>query len=120
MIATRSNQKNKREYFSWPGTETADRSIIYVDTYHLSDEVKTYIRSAEGIFSWIYPDRLEDISFFKNGECWFFTTVHEKFFDVVDNENEMSEIFDSIGADYEVIDDGGCKKYIENYKLFEH
>lgn len=120
LITTRSNQKNKNGYFSWPGTETADRSIIHVDMYRLSEEVKAYIRSAEGLLSWMYPDRPEDISFFKTGECWFFTTTHEKFFDVVDNENEMSKILDSIGVAYEVIEGSGYKKYIEDYKLFEY
>lgn len=101
-IASRSNHNAKGEAFEWPGTITWDKtSLIHADTYRLSPEVRAYILSADDLFSWIYPERPEDISFFFKGECWLSTTAHEAFCDVFDHEYEMACLLDSLGIEYE-------------------
>lgn len=116
-IASRNNHKSRENGFEWPGTITwDDNSLIHADTYRLSEEVKKYVLSADDIFSWIYPERPEDISFFSKCECWLSTTAHEGFCDVFDHEYEMGRLLDSLGIEYQKYS-GSCECFIEEYSL---
>lgn len=113
-IASRNNHKIKEDHFEWPGTVTWDQTLIHADIYRLSPEVKQYILSADDLFSWMYPDRPEDISFFFKGECWFSTTAHEEFCDIFDHEVEIAHLLDSLAIEYSQ-DAEPCDRFIEEY-----
>lgn len=116
-IASRNNHKTKEDGFRWPGTISWDEnSLIHADTYRLSEEVKKYILSADDIFSWIYPGRPEDISFFCNGECWLSTTAHEELCDIFDHESEIKYLLDSLGIEYTQMANS-CERFVEKYSL---
>lgn len=116
-IASRNNHKSREDGFEWPGTVTwDDNSLIHADTYRLSEEVKEYVLSADDIFSWIYPNRPEDISFFSNGECWLSTTAHEELCDIFDHESEMKFLLDSLGIEYTQIHNS-CECFVEKYSF---
>ena len=99
-IASRNNHKNGEKEFEWPGTVTwtdGSLSLIHADVYRLAPEVEAYILSADDLFSWMYPERPEDISFFYKGKCWIDTTAHEEYCNIYDHEPEMARLIDSIG-----------------------
>lgn len=114
-IASRTNHKMKGNGFEWPGTVSwDDNSLIHADVYRLAPEVEEYILSAEDIYSWIYPDRPEDIAFFDKGECWLSTTAHEALCDVFGLESEMAHLLDSLGIEYVRISEP-CDRFVEDY-----
>lgn len=115
-IASRNNHKSKSDTFEWPGTITWEKTLTHVDIYRLSPEVRAYILSADDIFAWIYPDRPEDIAFFSGGECWLFTTAHEKFCNICKHESEAAELLDALGVTYDR-DSEPCELYTEKYAL---
>ena len=116
-IASRSNYKKSGDGFAWPGTVSWDtNSLIHADVYRLAPEVKEYILSAEDLYSWIYPDRPEDIAFFANGECWLSTTAHEELCEVFNYESETTQLLDSLGIEYVHILEP-CDRFIEKYSL---
>lgn len=116
-VASRNNHKKSDDGFEWPETVSWDEySLIHADVYRLSPEVKKYILSADNIFSWIYPERPEDISFFSKGECWLSTTAHEGFCDIFDHEYEMECLLGSLGMDY-LKTFAHCERFVEKYTL---
>lgn len=83
--------------------------------YRVCDNTKNLLLKPNAILDWKYPNYPEDIAFYKNRYCWFFTTTHESSVTLlVDNEeeirfwNDMGIIFTN-GFEY--------KKEIEN-RLF--
>ena len=116
-IASRNNHKNGEKEFKWPGTVTwtdDSLSLIHADVYRLAPEVEAYILSADDIFSWMYPERPEDISFFYKGKCWIDTTAHEEYCNIYDHEPEMARLLDSMGIEYESYS-GDYGGYTEKY-----
>ena len=111
LIETRSNASVSPEnpFFEWPGTRVAycnpfnppenyhdPDGFIYVDTYALSDEVKEFILSVDGIFNWWPGENPEDLAFFKDGKCWMFSTAHEHSLGFSDHIPELRELLHSM------------------------
>jgi len=71
-----------------------------VDTYELSEMVKDVIFGAEPFTDW-YPNKnATDIAFFKDGECWFGTTVHEYDMWIAEHEEEFELLLDDCNIEY--------------------
>lgn len=116
-IASRNNHKNGEKGFEWPNTITyTDTSLIHADVYRLSPEVKAFVLSADDIFSWMYPNLPEDISFFRQGKCWLDTTAHEKYCNIYAHETEIAQLLDSMEIEYASYS-GNYGEYIEKYFL---
>jgi len=99
--------------FEWPGTtqgydDPLDPAAIfyfggcqtYVDTYELSDIVQDVISSRDAFTDWWPLRNATDIAFFKDGECWFSTTVHEYYMSIDDHEEVFAQLLDEWGVKY--------------------
>ena len=117
LLHSKNNHKLKTgEVFSWPGTETWDiSSSICVSFYGINPSIKDVLLSVDSIFSWIYPEKPEDIAFYKNGNCWLYTVAHEMILVITDHEEEISRMFDNNAIDYERLYTGIGENYIEKY-----
>lgn len=69
-----------KEQQSWPGTELRDSSA-HVYYYRLNQITKEILKNhASSLYSWIEPNLLEDLSFFKKDrKPWLITISHEQF-----------------------------------------
>lgn len=68
--------------------------------YKACDKTKEFLLRPNCILDWSHPYFPEDIVFYKNGYCWFYTTIHEgDIFLCVDNEEEMI-FWNSIGIEF--------------------
>ena len=118
LLHSRNNSECTPEHpeFEWPGTRVGyldpldpaavffhEDMRIYADTYDLTDFVKDYILSVDGFFHWtIRYGNPEDISFFKDGRCWLFTTSHENYLYFLDHTEEVREMLDEMKIEYSV------------------
>lgn len=116
LLESRNNSECTPEHreFEWPGTrvdflgpfdsaEAFDHEDwrIYADTYELTDFVKDYILSVNGFFYWTRRyGNPEDISFFKDGRCWLFTTSHEDQLCFLEHTEEIREMLDEMKIEY--------------------
>lgn len=117
LLYSRNNGEVTPEqpYFEWPGTRIGYRdptdpaelfysgdSRIYVDTYAVSDFVKDVLLSADSFEDWMHhKGRPTDMCFFKDGACWFETTVHEYCMGIDYFEDEFFEILHNGEIQYE-------------------
>lgn len=68
--------------------------------YKFTEEVKEYLLSNLKIFTWLNPRYPEDVSFFRKGECLFYTITHEEICDIVVENKEEFEYLKSIGVKF--------------------
>lgn len=115
--------KNKNFASEWPGTviesgfsEYMNRDICF---YRVCNEVKRYLLEPNGLFNWKYPYFPEDISFFKDGYCWFFTVSHEGYGYIYTKNIEVVKKLKKLSAHFEVHDcnDDEVNLFYEDYKL---
>ena len=116
LLESRNNSECTPEHpeFEWPGTrmdylDPLDPAAvffhedwrIYADTYELTDFVMDYILSVNGFFYWTRRyGNPEDISFFKDGKCWLFTTSHENYLYFLEHTEEIREMLDEMKIEY--------------------
>lgn len=118
-VAYRDNSKSCKKgnpEIKWPQTISWTPTLIFVETYRLSPEVKEIVRSADNIFAWQYPNRPDDLSFFNQGECWIATTAHEHFCNITDHEREIAKLFCSLGIKYRRYP-GHSERFKEKYTI---
>lgn len=75
--------KEKKFASKWAGTVTSGGFSEFmssdISVYRACNEMKRYLLEPNRLFNWKYPYFPEDISFFKNGYCWFYTVSHEEY-----------------------------------------
>lgn len=83
-----------KKYFS---IKSSYKREIYI--FSTSEGVRDMVKSAGGIYRWVYPELPEDLSFFDSGsgKCWLETVAHE---------NEC-RIYSSSEADIRFLEDHG-------------
>lgn len=70
--------KEMKEQSEWAGTELLGHTA-YVYHYHTSPEAREIIKEvSNSLYSWMYPDLPEDLSFYKSGKPWLVNTAHER------------------------------------------
>lgn len=52
------------------------KSFVYLN----NQAVKKYLKSADSIYHWNYPNDIENLCFYKNDVCVFGSVTHEDFF----------------------------------------
>lgn len=112
----------KRDFpTEWPGIKViftnGTRVDIYV--YRVCNEVKPFLLQTKGLFKWKYPYFPDDLSFFKNGYCWFYTVAHEEYgFIFVESHDEIN-CLEEMGLNFKFAkcDDDEQPLFYEEYQL---
>ena len=112
--------KQRHTPTEWPRTKLSEdinennkRKKPSINLYKVCEEVKIFLYKPNGIFKWIYPNFPEDLSFFKDGYCWFESCAHERFaFMYLDDLREV-EMLKSLGLKFEL-----KESEIEKVRLF--
>lgn len=89
-----------------------------INVYKATAELYDFLIKPGGMFKWEFPNNLEDLSFFRNGKCWFAVTAHEEFAFIYSDSKEEILYLRSMGLDLddgEEIDDS--KVFYEEYKI---
>lgn len=68
--------------------------------YETTEEVKKYLLSNQDLYSWLNPKYPEDISFFKDGWCYFSTITHEEMCDIYPEDEEEYIYLKNIGVKF--------------------
>ena len=126
MIYTRSDADivHSGRLFEWPGDSRPYQRacipsdgwpypdyITHADTYALTAQVKEFILSVDGIFNWQAGVNPEDVAFFKNGFCWFYTIVHESSLCMNDHEGQIAGMLDEMHVyNYSCHDEGSMRR----------
>ena len=82
--------KEIKKQDNWPGTRLSGH---YADVYYFKcteELIEILTSSVEGLYSWIQPNTLEDLCFFKNQKEWLVTVSHERMGRI--NTSEESEV----------------------------
>lgn len=70
--------KEMKEQSEWAGTELLGHTA-YVYHYYTSPEAREIIKKvSNSLYSWMYPDLPEDLSFYNSGKPWLVNTAHER------------------------------------------
>lgn len=113
--------KQRHTPTEWPRTKVGyddndinnERERLSINLYKVCEEVKNFLYKPNGVFKWRYPHFPEDLSFFKDGYCWFESCAHEKFaFMYLDDLGEV-EILKNLGLKFEL-----KESEVEKVRLF--
>lgn len=62
----------------WPGTEVFSKPVHVLRFYKLNSKSVSVLSEAGSLFSWLSPDRPEDLAFYKKDRrVWFGSVAHE-------------------------------------------
>ncbi|WP_461204952.1 stage III sporulation protein AH [Clostridium sp. DL1XJH146] len=68
--------KKVKKQNEWPGTWSARE--VKVHYYEMDERAKEILKQeANSLYSWMQPNKPEDLCFLKNGEPWLINTAHE-------------------------------------------
>lgn len=88
--------KQRHKSTEWPSTKIlydGNDSLIDINVYKVCDGIKEFIYEPNALYSWRYPCFPEDLSFFKEGFCWFKVCAHEEFaFIYLDDVKEVQAL----------------------------
>ncbi len=73
-------------------------SIIYY--FNLSEKIKDILCGKNSLYSWNYPNSIEDLCFFKEGYCWLDSVAHEELCFIYCKDEEEYEYLKSIGIEF--------------------
>jgi hypothetical protein len=107
----------------WPGVATVfdENTSVDINIYKICEEVKPYLYKAGGLFNWVYPYFPDDLSFFKNGYCWFYTVSHENYANIyVNNQQDIKNLL-KLGIEFNVNEYTGneLSPFYEDYELYQ-
>jgi len=69
--------------------------------FKLNEETKKILlNNAENIFSWCFPERLEDLCFIKDDYYWLFSVAHEDICEIYPDNEEEYNYLKSIGVEF--------------------
>jgi len=74
---------------------------------------KSILLESGGFHKWLYPDYPEDLCFFEDEKCWFFTTAYESKFYIVEPTDEDIKMIGNIGIKYK-------STFYRNFKSLEY
>lgn len=83
-----------------------------------SKDIRKYLSSNKNLYAWLIPNFPEDIAFFKNGHCWFYSVTHERCCEIFCEDKKEYDYLKSIGINFvenEYISTPREKLYYENY-----
>lgn len=72
---------------------------LYTTTYkfRVCDETRNILdKDFNNIYDWYSPSFLEDLSFYRNDELWFYSISHELMCDIIMKDEKEEEFFNSI------------------------
>jgi len=70
--------KEVKKQDEWPGTRLLDH---YANVYYFAcvpELERIVLERADSLYQWVWPERLEDLCFFKQGMPWLITSAHEQ------------------------------------------
>lgn len=68
--------------------------------YKICEESKQLLLRVNNILSWSFPKLPNDLAFYKNGYCWFYTSIQEEEVTLcVDTENELA-FWNKLGIEF--------------------
>ncbi len=87
-----------KEQSEWAGTKLLGHTA-YIYHYHTSPEAREIVKKvSKSLYSWMYPDLPEDLSFYKNGKPWLVNTAHEEqSFILSEDKSEIDKIMNIKG-----------------------
>lgn len=75
---------------------SALRSFVYLN----NSVVKDYIKRADSIYHWNYPQDIENLCFFRNDKCIFESVTHENYFAFYPENKTEIEILKECGINF--------------------
>ena len=105
--------KSEKKYIEFQPKEIIPYQTIYY--LKMNQELKKELLSKESLFEWKYPEMIEDISFFKNDQCWLFNVTHEEILDIMCDSKEEYDYLKSIGIEF--VDEYDDEKKEENNEI---
>lgn len=111
------NYKVKSKFTQeWAGTVSFDENHFYkLVLYQSKLEVKDVLCKVERLFDWDYPIAPMDISFYKNGYCWFSVTAHEQDADLYTDDKKVIEDLEQMGIELEYLYDTDEIFYLKDF-----
>ena len=113
--------KSRNDYPYWPYTiqPELEGKEVYVCLYRICNEAKELLMEPKSLFNWRYPYYPEDLGFFKDNYCWFYTTAHEEVAIIYVNEDELDIVRHmNIEFKYFKVDDNVLQhKVYENLRI---
>lgn len=84
-------------FHRYPGDAANDTEVFFYKTHKA---VLDYLLSNKELYKWLSPDYPEDIAFFKNGNCWFYSVIHEELCWINCRNKKEYEELKSLGIEF--------------------
>lgn len=99
----------------WPGLKVILDKHTKVDicVYRIYDEAKNTLLEPKGLFNWRYPYFPENLCFFKDNYCWFYSIAHEEYAYIYIKSLEEVKELENLGLNFKA---RRCKE--DEIKLF--
>ena len=84
----------------WPGTETLNQNshIYKIILYKSEPKCKEVLLKVDNIYDWNYPYYPMDLCFYKDGYAWFVSCAHERFANLILEDEFDISFFEVFGV----------------------
>ena len=92
----------KRHNPDWPSTRAIARKIDDYDNniYSFTKETKTLLLSPNSYLNFRYPYYPEDLSIFRKGRCWAYSSSHEEYIEIFPSSISEYDMLVDMGIDF--------------------
>lgn len=96
--------KKRNSPTEWPGIKVVlnEYTKVEISVYKVRNEVKSYLLEPRSLFNWKYPYFPDDLSFFKDGYCWFASVAHEGYACMFTNIYDDITFLKKLGISFKV------------------
>ena len=92
----------KRHNPDWPSTRAIARKIddYDINIYSFTKETKTLLLSPNSYLNFRYPYYPEDLSIFRKGRCWAYSSSHEEYIEIFPSSISEYDMLVDMGIDF--------------------
>ena len=92
----------KRHNPDWPSTRAIARKIddYDINIYSFTKETKTLLLSPNSYLNFRYPYYPEDLSIFRKGRCWAYSSSHEEYIEIFTSSISEYDMLVDMGIDF--------------------
>lgn len=109
----KSFEIKRRSNPSWPGVPYtfSSKTEYCIVFYRTTPEAKQILKEKKSLFDWSSPSSPEDLAFFVDNMCWFYSVGHESLAFCIHPDVNDNLFF----ANNNLIDDSNCDDYYSDY-----
>lgn len=92
----------RRHNPDWPSTRAIARKTddYDINVYSFTKDTKTLLLAPNSYLNWKYPYYPEDLSIFRKGRCWAYSSSHEEYIEIFPSSISEYDMLVDMGIDF--------------------